>query len=174
MCRQKNLPTNSNVFERIVLYLLLLVIFFLIPQVIYGQTTPEITSLETNKPIERELAGGQKHIYKITFPANQYAKLLVEQRGIDVIVRLLDAEGKVAAEYDYDPRNNGEEPVEMTAKAAGDYQLTVEPRQKLAADGRYEIRIVEMRKATDKEFAVDETRKLITEATNLWRNSRYS
>jgi CHAT domain-containing protein/Tfp pilus assembly protein PilF len=136
----------------------------------YGQKveTPEITDLESNKPVERAISGGQKHIFQIKFAEKQYARINIEQRGIDIVARLLDRDGKVAVEYDFDPRNKGAEIVEMTAPTAGNYQLTVEPKQKNAA-GRYEIRLIELRTATEKELAIDETRKLINDANRLWR-----
>lgn len=170
MNRQISLLLKS--FVRKVLSFLFLGTIFLFPQFVYCQTEQEIIPLEPEKPIEREISGGQKHIYQIALAENQYAKLIVEQRGVDVVIRLLDADRKIAVEYDFDPRNTGEELVEMTVKQAGNYQLAVEPRQRNAS-GRYEIRIVEIRNATEKEFAVDETRRLITEANRLWRLGNY-
>src|SRR5215510_963823 len=56
--------------------------------------------LEAGKPIEREMAGGQKHYYKIALEADQYLHLVVDQRGIDVILTLFDPAGKKLAEVD--------------------------------------------------------------------------
>ena len=48
----------------------------------------EVATLEPGKPIERELAGGQKHIYQLALSQGQYANVTVEQRGVDIVVRL--------------------------------------------------------------------------------------
>lgn len=175
MSRKITLLLKLNSIERKILRISILLLFSLPLQFGYSQTTDtqEIRTLESGKPIEREITGGQKNNFQINFAANQYAKLIVEQRGIDVVVRLLDANGKVVVEYDAEPRSKGEEVVELTAKTAGNYKLTIEPRQKSALTGRYEIRIVELRNATEKDFAIDETRKLIFAANSFWRAGKY-
>ncbi len=45
-------------------------------------TALEIATLEVGNPIERELAGGQRHSYQSAFTKGQYLKLAVEQRGV--------------------------------------------------------------------------------------------
>src|SRR5689334_6048521 len=50
------------------------------------QSTIAITPLELNKSIERELKGGESHSYSIKLEANQYLKLGVEQKGINLAV----------------------------------------------------------------------------------------
>src|SRR5262245_1737998 len=44
-------------------------------------------------PIEREMAGGQSHRYLINLTGGSYVHLVVEQRGIDVVVTLSEADG---------------------------------------------------------------------------------
>src|SRR5262245_41407138 len=58
------------------------------------QDVNDARPLEAGKPIEREMAGGQKHYYKIALEAGQYLRLIVDQRGIDLIVTLLGPDGK--------------------------------------------------------------------------------
>jgi len=56
-----------------------------------GQDNLELT---VGKPVEKELAGNQAHSYKIVLAANQYLHVIVEQRGIDVVVALFAPDGK--------------------------------------------------------------------------------
>src|SRR5262249_29229078 len=51
-----------------------------------AQTGNDLQGLEPGKPIERELAGGQTHSYQFTLASGQYIHLIVDQRGIDVLV----------------------------------------------------------------------------------------
>lgn len=51
-------------------------------------TDKEIPTLELGKPVERELFGGQSHSYRIVLAAKQYLHVVVDQRGIDVVVAL--------------------------------------------------------------------------------------
>ena len=62
------------------------------------QTTP--TELQLGQPIERELAGGAVHIYTVKLEANQYFNAVVEQKGIDVVVRVYNPAGEKIYEVD--------------------------------------------------------------------------
>ncbi len=145
-----------------------LFIFPFVPSIL-AQNSDQIKTLELDKTIERELIGGQKNDFEINLGSKQYAKLIVGQRGIDVVVRLLDTAESVIVEYDAEPRITGDELIELISNNNGNIHLTVEPKQKSAKKGRYEIRLVELRLAAEKEIAVDETRKMLTEANRLWR-----
>ena len=169
MCRQTSHLFRSNGFAREFFFLSLLLIIFPVSQSIDAQTTPEVTALESDKPLEREIAGGQKHIYQINFTENQYAKLLVEQRGIDVSARAFGADGKLIAEFDSELRTQGAETVEIVALSAGIYKLEVESKQKTSPAGRYEISIAELRPATAKDAALQKARSMILESLGLSR-----
>src|ERR1700730_7047515 len=56
--------------------------------------------LEAGKPIERQIVGGQSHTYMITAAAGQYLHVVVDQRGIDVVVTLFNSDGKKISETD--------------------------------------------------------------------------
>ncbi|MGI8788321.1 MAG: CHAT domain-containing protein [Pyrinomonadaceae bacterium] len=178
MLLRKILLLNTNRFERTFLYLLCLLVVSGAARFGYSQTTEtqktsDAVILESGKPIERELFGGEKHSYRINLNANQYAKIIVEQQGINVSARLLSADGKTITENDSDPGLKGQEIVEFTAKDSAVFTLVVWAKQSNAAAGRYAIRLEEIRSATDKDYALDEARNLNFEAMNLWRDSKY-
>src|SRR5271163_3285474 len=50
--------------------------------------------LELGNAIDRELSGGQSEGYLLTLAAGQCARLVVDQRGIDVGVDVVDPDGK--------------------------------------------------------------------------------
>jgi len=58
----------------------------------------ESQQLEPNKPIERETAGGQEHIYKISLAAGQFVRFRLEQRVIDAALTLSAPGGKQLVE----------------------------------------------------------------------------
>src|SRR5262245_3637430 len=107
--------------------------------------------IETAKPIERELAGGQKHYYMIAVEAGQYLRLVVGQKGIDVIVTLFDTAGKKLTEVDSPIGAYRPERILITTDKSSSYRLEVRSAQKDAAAGRYEIRVAELRMATPKD-----------------------
>jgi hypothetical protein len=129
--------------------------------------------LEPGKPIERELAGGQSHDYQITLSAGQFMKVIVEQRGIDVVVGLLGPDAKQIMEFDSEIRSQGQETVWQVAEVAGSYRLNVKAKHKVAPAGGYEIRLVELRAATEKDLVLQEARKLHTESQRLSRAGKY-
>jgi len=125
------------------------------------------------KPIERELAGGQTHAYQITLAEGQFLNVIVEQRGIDVVVRLLGPDGKLIAEFDSEIRQQGQETVSQVAEVAGSYRLSVQAKEKGAPAGRYEIRVVELRAATEKDRALQEARDLYAGSRKLYLAGKY-
>jgi CHAT domain-containing protein/Tfp pilus assembly protein PilF len=135
-----------------------------------GQDAP---FLETGKTIERELAGGQSHSYQLTLRADQYLLAVIDQQGIDVVVRLLGPDGKQIAEFDSEIRNYGQERVSQAAEAPGNYRLNLQAKRETAPAGRYEIRIVELRDATGQDRALQEGRQLHAEGVRLYRTGKY-
>jgi CHAT domain-containing protein/predicted negative regulator of RcsB-dependent stress response len=126
------------------------------------QHAPEITGgaaqgdkdapmLELGKPIERELIGGQSHQYLIGLAQNQFLRLIVEQKGIDVAVLLFDPEGKKIEEVDRPNGSEGPEPVSVIANTSGSYRLEVRSLDKAAKPGRYEAKITELRAANEQD-----------------------
>jgi len=134
----------------------------------------EARPLEPGKAIKRELAGGHSHTYLIWLSAGQFLKVIVEQQGIDVVTQLSKlGGGDQISEFDSQRGSKGQESATLLTEAAGIYRLTVRPRQKNAPAGEYEIRIEELRAATEDDLAVNEARKLYQESLKLLRAGNY-
>jgi CHAT domain-containing protein/Flp pilus assembly protein TadD len=138
-----------------------------------AQENQHIPQLEPGNPIERELTGGQSHSYRMALAAGQYVKLAVEQRGIDVAVKLFGPDGKQIIEFDSEARLQEQETVEWMAEEAGSYRLDVLAKLKNAATGRYEIPEVELRPATENDRDLHEANKLFTEFVRLFHAGQY-
>jgi CHAT domain-containing protein len=132
---------------------------------------PDILALESGKPIERELAGGESHSYLLTLAAGQFCQAVVDQRGIDVVVSLYGPDGRKIVELDSPGSMNGPEPVSLVAEASGSYRLEVRSLEKNALTGRYEVKIEEMRAATRQDGIRITSQKAFTDAKSL-RNQR--
>src|SRR5262249_50739089 len=129
--------------------------------------------LEPGKPIKRDLASEQQHIYQIRLDAGQFLRVIIEQNGIDVVAQITGPDGKQIMEFDSESRTRGEEVVSLVADAAADYRLAVRPNQKGIPAGSYEIRIEELRAATDTDRALHEARKQYQEFLELRRAHKY-
>lgn len=133
----------------------------------------ETTALELGKVIDRELSGGQTHPYQFALAAGQYASLVVDQRGIDLAVDVLNPDGKVLADFDFEKRKQGEEKVGLVADSAAIIKLAVRSVYPMASAGRYQIQIKEIRAADEKDRSLYEAHKLGTKADHLNEAGKY-
>jgi hypothetical protein len=121
------------------------------------------TSLQPGTPIERTLAAGQTHSYNVSLEQDQILQLVVEQRGIDVVVRVFSPAGQRLGEFDSPNGTDGPENVSVIAEATGAYRIDVAPLGQMEnlAPGRYEIKIVELRKATEEELQAGKNQEVV-------------
>jgi CHAT domain-containing protein/Flp pilus assembly protein TadD len=138
-----------------------------------GTNQSEVRRLEVGKPIERELKGGEEHAYEVTLVAGQYLDAVVEQKGVDVVVVVIAPDGKSLMEVDSPNGAQGPEPVQLITEAAGVYRLRVKSPDKSASVGKYEIRINELRAATDNDRVLQEAARLNKEVERLFRVGKY-
>lgn len=118
------------------------------------------TTLKVGIPIEREMGLRQSHKFTVQVEANDLLQLIVEQKGIDVIVSVAGPDGNAIGNYDTPNGPNGPEHVSFVATTAGNYSITVEPLDPAnATKGRYEIKVVETRKATEQEQKSSQNRQ---------------
>ena len=96
------LPVNARRLQ----ILSLIFIFVLTVSCIesFGQTTLATfvdeprTPLETGKAVDREITGGQRHVYAIQLNKDQAVKVDVKQAGIDLTIELIGLNGKPLAD----------------------------------------------------------------------------
>jgi CHAT domain-containing protein/Tfp pilus assembly protein PilF len=138
-----------------------------------GAAPQDQSRLEPGKPIERELSGGQSHSYQLKLAAGQFLNVIVEQQGIDIMVQLSEPGGAQIAEFDGERRSQGQELASHVAEATGLHLLTVQPRLKNAPLGGYEIRIEELRAATENDRALYDARKLLQGGLKLRSAGKY-
>lgn len=131
----------------------------------------EATTLELEKPIEREFSGGQKHVYRIALQEGQFFKIEVKQKGIDVGVDIQLPNGEV--DNIFQPFGNQQD-LNFTwmSESPGIYRTIIYASAKAPA-GHYEIRLAELRPATENDRELQQARNLFAEYARLERESRY-
>jgi CHAT domain-containing protein len=133
----------------------------------------DVRPLEQGRPVKRELSVAQRHSYRLRLSADQFLKAIIEQQGIDVVAQISGPDGAQIVEYDSEGGLQGREEVSLVAEVAGDYQLVVLPTQNRASEGSYEIRIEEMRAATENDRALFEAHMLYKESMKLRDAGKY-
>ena len=120
-------------------------------------------SLQPGTPIEGQLASGQVRDFTVTLDENQFVQLVVNQNGMDVVVRVASPEGKSLGEFDSPNGDNGPENVSFVAATAGVYRVSVTLLNPNAntPNGKFEIRLVEVRQATEQELNTSKNRETI-------------
>ena len=82
-----------------------------------------------DQTIERALARGQEHRYQLALNAGESVRVIVEQRGIDVVVQARGPEDALLAEVQDEVTSRGHETVDLVADADGTYTLRSRRRQ---------------------------------------------
>jgi len=120
------------------------------------------TTLQVGTPVERTLGPSQTQDFTITLEENNFIQLVVEQRGIDVVVRVFSPDGKTIGEYDSPNGADGPEHVSFVAASAGAYRITVSPLDSGdASTGRFEIKVLEVRKANEQEIKASKNQEVV-------------
>src|SRR5207302_10360875 len=133
--------------------LLLWLCLSLLPGVHDAKGQVGAASLQLGTPIERTLAAGQSHRYTIKLEQDQIAQLVVDQRGIDVIVRVFSPGGRRLGEFDTPNGTEGPENVTVIAETAGGYRIEGAPWQGYEhPSGRDDSTVVGIRRATGQEL----------------------
>jgi len=127
----------------------------------------EITRLEANGFVERELKGGEVHAFRISMVQGQFLHGVVEQKGLDVVVTMFGPDGKQLFSTDSPNGSGGSEPVVMLAEASGEYRLEVRTANNKAPAGRYEIKIISLLESTPKSRDHAAAQRVFEEAYRL-------
>jgi len=101
--------------------------------------------LKKNKPVARQLHAGESHKYNLNLTAGQFASVVVEQDGIDVVVTIYGEDSKRIIEVDGPNGAKGPEQIFFIAERAGNYQLEVHSLENEILQGRYEIKLKTLR-----------------------------
>lgn len=115
----------------------------------------ETAVLPPDQTIERALTRGLEHRYQLALKAGECVRVVVEQRGIDVVVQARGADDRLIAEVQDDVTSRGQEDVDLVADTAGTYTFTIAPAPGIVVPGSYAIRVDSRRAAT----AADQSRQ---------------
>ena len=120
------------------------------------------TTLQLGTPVERTLKAGQTQEFTLNLEENTFVQFVVEQRGIDAVVKVFTPGGKIVGEYDSPNGTDGPEHVSFVAGSAGAYLISVSPLNPAdMAAGRIEIKVLEVRQANEQEIKASKNQEVV-------------
>jgi tetratricopeptide (TPR) repeat protein len=122
----------------------------------------DLTVLGPSEPLQRHIARGEEHLFQVTLSAGTSAEIVVEQRGIDVVVSVRDVEGKLICDFQDEVRRDGEEHAAIVAATAGVYTVAVKPAEGTTSPGDYVVRLSDPTPATEAQRRLQQSRILLT------------
>jgi CHAT domain-containing protein len=134
---------------------------------------PSAVALEADTVIERRLDRGEEHRYTVTLKAGDCAHVRVEQRGIDVVVRVYGGDGRLDTEIQDDIQPVGVEEADVVADAAGSYDIAIKAASGIAAPGAYAVRVAAVAPAAEADRAMHDARRLRTRAARLQEDGQF-
>lgn len=128
------------------------------------QSQQDIGFLNHGAPAERELKSGEAHAYVISLTADQYLRVLVDAKAIDLTVRLRAPNGQTAFES-----SGRERSVRFSsiATALGNYRLEIQAAQSKTKTGSYRITVEEIRASNAKDRDRIAGERALAEGTRL-------
>lgn len=132
-----------------------------------AQAQEQPRTLSLHSPVEREIEGGKTHVYAISLKADQIARIIVEQRGVNLVVAVISPEGKKLFEVYSPTGTQGDETATIFAQQAGAYRVEIRPLDEKATAGKYEIRFEKF--LSESEYATERLAAL----GRLWGAIKY-
>jgi CHAT domain-containing protein len=108
------------------------------------QQAGRVEELPSDRPIEGELANGERHVYRVSLNAGQFIRVLIEPPEALVDVSMMAADGRLASISDHELRP---ESVASVAGVTGEFRIAVTLASGVRAPGRYRLRITELRQS---------------------------
>jgi len=125
------------------------------------------TQLIAGQKLLREFGGGDCHAYRIALQTNQFLHLVVDQRGIDVVLTIYSEDGTQLSDIDRPNGSHGPETISLIAPVNGFYLLNIHSFDEVSARGQYELKFVPPRIAQSSDKTLITAERLISEGEEL-------
>lgn len=135
-----------------------------------GQTsvppTGEVRTLTTGEVVTRHMNAGETHAFKLKLTANQFAQIVVEQKGVDVDVKVTAPDGSLYTQIDSPNGFYGRETISVVAHVAGSYLIQAN-YEKGYPPGGYELKVDGPRAASASDEMRVTAERVFTDAQQL-------
>src|SRR2546423_7444761 len=132
----------------------------------------EVRPLASSEVVQRNIQAGVTDAYQLPLRAQQSTQIVVEQKGVDAVLKVRAADGSWDREVDNPNGLYGPETVCILARVAGVYSIEVSANIAVPA-GSYELRVVGPQEATDADEIRVSAEKIFAEAQQLRGDKKY-
>src|ERR1700733_1599552 len=120
--------------------------------------------LELHQPVEREITPGDADLFTLDVHAGEFLHVMAEQKGIDVVLEILDSKGITVVSMDSPNRDFGPEPASVIANENGTYQVKVAAKPGYLVGGKYQLELLRLGLPTNQD-------RLRLEAEDVFRRA---
>jgi CHAT domain-containing protein len=134
-----------------------------------GRTAAQAPAASDCRPLpqgagaEYNIGAEERQCFRFELQPAELFQVRVEQKGIDLLLRLLDAGGKELAQMNSPNGKDGPEVLTYVAAGAGVYVLEVGPHDPKGGGGAYAVRREEARAATERDRRRVEVERMLAE-----------
>jgi hypothetical protein len=112
--------------------------------------------VQTGPPVEKDLRAGQTHSYSVTLEKEQFLQLVIQPGGLNIVARVFLPDGKLLREITDLEESEGVACIELVSEFDGAYRFEIASNAEgNSAAIHYQIKIGELRKATDDEVRAE-------------------
>jgi CHAT domain-containing protein/Tfp pilus assembly protein PilF len=108
-------------------------------------------ALRDGLTLKREIRGGESHAYPVVLESGQFLRVVVDQNGADVIVRLLGPDGAQVFAVDSPNGCDGDEDFAAVAQRSGPHRIEVSVSQG-GGEGGYALTVEGPRRPNDRDL----------------------
>lgn len=131
----------------------------------------EAAPLTPGQTIEKNLSGNETHNYQVSLNSGQFIRVLTEQHGVDVKIKLSAKDGKQLAEIDLTPDSPATESACWIAEADGAYLIAISATDKNAR-GRYSLRLEGPRTPSEQDSNLFTGQQTFYQAEELFADNK--
>lgn len=122
--------------------------------------------LKPDEELTRNMKRNERHVFRLSLKPKQFAHVVVEQKGIDVVVKILDPQELLLIERDSPNSKFGPEAISVVAQVKGSYYVEV-CSSKTQPAGSYVLKVVGPREGTAADDSRVAAELLLMEARRL-------
>ena len=154
-------------------YFAFILVLLLALSPVHGKTVQEISSLEYNQSVDRELKVGETQFYQFALAAGEYTRVELQTGKARLSLSLLSEKNELITTIS-DADSPGLKRLDIVADKPTNYPIRVVPENSLTSAAKYQLTLKEKRTATPTNRERFALHRLDWEVVSLYRQQKKS